>query len=165
LGQPIADHFYSFRGENYDLFLVPVGDPYCLMVLTRPILMQQMGSIAEQAHATARSVMLSLARLGFASSHVAKPEPSKPVTAELLAESGLELEDLDPDLIYEGMDTGSLADEELENFFSSSEQKEVKDADAFWDALAEDDVKPELGSGDSLSYDQAAKLGLAPDDE
>ncbi len=165
LGQPTADHFYSFRGENYDLFIVPVGDPYCLMVLTRPILMQQLGSIAEQAHATARTVMLSLSRLGLTSSHVAKPEPSKPVTAELIASAGLEPEDVDPDLIYEGMDTGSLADEALENFFSDSEQKEVKDADAFWDALAEEDVKPELGSGDSLSYDQAAKLGLAPDEE
>ena len=160
LGQHVPDHFFSFRGENYDLFLVPVGDPYCLLVLTRPILLQQLGSIAEQIHVTARNVMLNLSRLGISSTKV------KPPTAELVLDEESERKRRsaadEPATIPR---TGSLADEALENLLSAQQQEASEDADAFWESLTDEDLKPELGSGDSLSYDQAAKLGLAPDED
>jgi hypothetical protein len=57
------------------------------------------------------------------------------------------------------------ADTKLEDLFASAEQIDAQDADAFWESFSTEEVKPELSSGDSLSYDQAAKLGLAPEDE
>ena len=168
LGQHIPDHFLSFRGENYDLFLAPVGDPYCLMVLTRPILMQQLGSVAEQVHATARNVMLSLSRMGISSAKM------KPPTSELVLEESkgmpqedwVEAEPVAPESESEYVtETGSLADEQLESLFSGAGQGESDDVDAFWDSATTEDVKPELGNTDSLSYDQASKLGLAPDEK
>ena len=61
--------------------------------------------------------------------------------------------------------TDALADEALESLFSATNQEAFDDVDAFWESISNEDVKPELASGDSLSYDQAAKLGLAPDED
>ena len=160
LGQRVPDHFYSFRGENYDLFLVPVGDSYCLLVLTRPILMQQLGPIAEHVHATARNVMLNLSRLGISSTKM------KPPTSELVLDEEADRRRRSAsDEPVTVPRTDSLADEALENLFSASGQESFDDVDAFWESISNEDVKPELASGDSLSYDQAAKLGLAPDED
>lgn len=163
LGQHVPDHFFSFRGENYDLFLVPVGDAHCLMVLTRPILPQQLGSIAEQIHATSRTMLLSLARLGVLSPGTGSLNVADlpPGTGSLRGSTGT-LRTPTGELALD--DTGSL-DENLEDLFESGTQEVVSDADAFWDTLSTEDVKPELSSGDSLSYDQAAKLGLAPNED
>lgn len=163
LGQHIPDHFFSFRGENYDLFLVPVGDAHCLMVLTRPILPQQLGAIAEQIHTTSRTVLLSLARLGVLSPGTGSLPASDlpPGTGGLHRPTG-SLRTPTGELALD--DTGSL-DESLEGLFESGTHEAATDADSFWDTAAAEDVKPELSSGDSLSYDQAAKLGLAPGEE
>ena len=163
LGQHVPDHFFSFRGENYDLFIVPVGDAHCLMVLTRPILPQQLGSIAEQIHTTSRSMLLSLARLGVLSPGTGSLPAADllPGTGGLRRSTGT-LRTPTGELALD--DTGSL-DENLEDLFESSTHQAVTDAEAFWDTAAAEDVKPELSSGDSLSYDQAAKLGLAPEEE
>jgi CheY-like chemotaxis protein len=169
LGQHIPDHFYSFRGENYDLFLAPVGESYCLMALTRPILPQQLGNISDQINKTARSVLLSLSRLGVLSSADKEPLPEPtgeektiPAPRRVRPEPGE-----DPGFVKPS--TGALAaageDQSLEALFTSTEEAPAQDADAFWDTLPEEDIKPELTSGDSLSYDQAAKLGFAPPEE
>ena len=78
LGQNTPDHFYSFRGENYDLFIAPVGEAYCLMILTRPTLLQELGNIAALAHNTAKSILLSLSRLGI-STHISAQQNFLPV--------------------------------------------------------------------------------------
>ncbi|MBN2045085.1 MAG: response regulator [Anaerolineales bacterium] len=163
LGQHVPDHFFSFRGENYDLFLVPVGDAHCLMVLTRPILPKQLGYLAERIHATSKTVLLSLARLGILSPGTggldtgAHPGTGALRTGALRTPTG--------ELIVQDVDSDSLADESLEDLFESGTHEVTTDADSFWDSLSAEDVKPDLSSGDSLSYDQAAKLGLAPNEE
>ena len=55
-------------------------------------------------------------------------------------------------------------DAELEDLLKEAEDVKQTDADAFWESLSTE-VKPDLGSGDSLSYDQAVQLGLAPSDD
>jgi CheY-like chemotaxis protein len=163
LGQHVPDHFFSFRGENYDLFLVPVGDAHCLMVLTRPILPKQLGFLAERIHATSKTVLLSLARLGILSPSTGGLDSgSLPGTGAL--GSG-RLRSPTGELIPQGVDSGSLADEGLEDLFESGPQEAISDADSFWDSLSTEDVQPDMSSGDSLSYDQAAKLGLAPEED
>ncbi len=153
LGQNMPDHLLSFRGENYDLFLTPVGEAYCLMTLTKPILAQELGEVAKQVQNTAKNVLLSLSRLGV-STHangeetpaVEAPAPPAPVEeATPVAEK--------------------IPDAGLDDLLAAAGDVKKQDADAFWESFAVEEVKPELGSSDSLTYDQAAQLGLAPKDE
>lgn len=150
LGQHIPDHLFSFRGENYDLFIAPVGEAYCLAVTTKPTLAQELGKIAKEVQGTAKAVLLSLAKLGVSTqSRGPQPvEPEKPKTAPLEAP----------------VETGP-ADSELENLFAKADEVKKQDADAFWESFAAAEVKPELSSSDSLSYDQAVQLGLAPSED
>ncbi len=153
LGQNIPDHFYSYRGENYDLFLAPAGDSHCLLVLTKPTLPQEIGNIISLVQGTARSVFLNLARLKIIQQEEEFPKvlPSEEPAAA-------------PDVPAISQEGGEL-DSSLEELLEDAEQAQPQDADAFWAAAAGEDIKPELTSADSLSYDQAAKLGLAPSDD
>lgn len=170
LGQNVPDHFYSFRGENYDLFLAPVGEAYCLMILTRPTLLQEMGNIASQVHNTAKSILLSLSRLGI-STHVGGQHGLKPISEFQGLQSGTEgTPSSQPETAQaeEGdfFDAVDLpADQNLESLFSSLEENRPEDADAFWDAFSNEEVSTERSSSDTLTYDEAAKLGLAPNDD
>jgi hypothetical protein len=151
LGQHIPDHLFSFRGENYDLFLAPVGEAYCLAVTTKPTLAQELGKIAKEVQGTAKAVLLSLAKLGVSTQSrgpQTPEEPEKPKTAPL-----------------EVPEEPGPSDEELEDLFAQAAEVKKQDADAFWDSFSADEVKPELSSSDSLSYDQAVQLGLAPSED
>ncbi len=161
LGQNTPDHFYSFRGENYDLFLAPVGEAYCLMVLTHPILLQEVGEFANLMHNTAKTVLLSMARLGistqpsYQTSSLAEKEPR---TTGSLARTAAE----EPDTVP----AGELpSDRSLEELLSSLEGQEIQDVDEFWETLSNEEIRPDMSNSDSLSYDQAAKLGLAPSED
>jgi len=166
LGQNTPDHFYSFRGENYDLFVVPVGEAYCLMILTRPTLLQEMGEIASHAHNTAKSILLSLSRLGIST------QVSTQYSQMFRGES--QAPQLDPEAYpaTRHPETGELipaanlpADANLESLFSSLDENQIEDADAFWESLSSEEIETESSSSDTLSYDEAAKLGLAPSDD
>jgi CheY-like chemotaxis protein len=153
LGQNTPDHFLSFRGENYDLFMSPVGGQRCLILLTRPILLQELGVVASRLHTAARSVLLSLSRQ---SADLDQPDvPDEPLTAAEAA----------PGKTAEPSPSATAADADIEGLLSGLEDGRASDADAFWEALAEEDIKPEFKISDSISYDQAAELGLAPSDD
>jgi len=169
LGQNTPDHFYSFRGENYDLFLAPVGEAYCLMILTRPTLQQELGNIATHAHNTAKSILLSLSRLGI-STHIGTPyslpvkadEKKAPLDSE--ASPAIRAETTLPETSDQALAIDSVADQNLENLFSSLEENQIQDADAFWETFSSEEINTE-SSSDTLSYDEAAKLGLAPSED
>lgn len=166
LGQNIPDHFYSFRGENYDLFIAPVGEAYCLMILTRPTLLQELGNIASQAHSTAKSILLSLSRLGISTHISGFPKPPgrelapEPVGLQASAPETSEAEASDP-----GSEAELQADQNLESLFSKIEENQAQDADAFWEAFSSEEINTERISSDTLTYDEAAKLGLAPNED
>jgi CheY-like chemotaxis protein len=165
LGQNTPDHFYSFRGENYDLFLAPVGEAYCLMALTHPIMLQEVGSIANLMHNTAKTVLLSMARLGIST----QPSYHSPYqTGALSGEDGRKPGAATADApAEEDGDPGETlpGDQTLEDLLSAVDVQETEDVDAFWETLSNEEIKPDLSSSDSLSYDQAAKLGLAPSED
>lgn len=153
LGQQNPDHLLSFRGENYDLFLAPVGEAYCLLITTKPTLVKETGKIAKAVQAATKSVLISLARLGVstesreptsdAAPDAPAPEPKKEEKAAV----------------------PTSKDPELESLLADAQDVKKKDADAFWDSAPSEDIKPDLGTGDSLSYDQAVQLGLAPSED
>jgi CheY-like chemotaxis protein len=151
LGQHVPDHFFSFRGENYDLFVAPVGEAYCLAVTTKPTLAQELGKIAKEVQGTAKAVLLSLAKLGVSTQSRAAQSPEPAVEQ--------------PAAVPSPVEEAGLTDEELESLLAEATGVKKQDADAFWDTFSDSEVKPELSSGDSLSYDQAVQLGLAPSED
>lgn len=160
LGQNRPDHFFSFRGENYDLFISPVGDGYCLLVLTRPIMLSEMGDIAVKLDTAAKNILLGLVRMGV-SSHPAETVAESSLLSDATAAEAAAEETEEPAPLPEDLP----ADEKLEDLFASADKIITQDADAFWEAFSAEEVKPELSSSDSLSYDQAAQLGLAPQED
>jgi CheY-like chemotaxis protein len=150
LGQLTPDHLYSFRGENYDLFVAPVGEAYCLAVTTKPTLIQELGKIAKQIQATAKHVLLSLSKLGVSTqSRIYLSD--EPITLSASHETLPE--------------KPGVSDEELESLLSKAAAVNKKDADDYWDSASPENVQPNPSSGDSLTYDQAVKLGLAPSED
>jgi hypothetical protein len=149
LGQQLPDNLLSFRGENYDLFLAPIGEAYCLLVATKPTLINNTSKIAKAIQATSKAVVMSLDNLGISTrsrgtgSLKGAPAPKEKA---------------------KGKDAPAKSDAELEDLLKDAKEVKQTDADAFWESLATE-VKPDLGSGDSLSYDQAVQLGLAPSDD
>jgi CheY-like chemotaxis protein len=148
LGQQIPNNLFSFHGKEHDLFLAPVVEAYCLLIVTDPIKVSKTGEIAKTAQNAAESVLIHLSKLGV-STHSSEAAPAAAPAPE--PEEPIE----------------DLSDPELESLFAQANKKQVKqeDADAFWESLSEEEIKPEQASGDSLSYDQAVQLGLAPSDE
>lgn len=150
LGGENPDNLFSFRGENYDMFLAPVGQAYCLLVTTKPTLVQETGKIAKSLQAAAKSVVLSLSRLGVSTeSRASAPAAS----ADSKSEEGSPAAD------------PASTDVDLEALLAAAAGDKKQDADAFWDSLSTADIKPDQVTGDSLSYDQAAQLGLAPSED
>ena len=147
LGQHIPDHLFSFRGENYDLFMAPVGEAYCLAVTTKPTLAQELGKIAKEIQGTAKAVLLSLSKLGVSTQ-------SRAVQAAYATSPAAAQDDLP--------EKPGVSDEELEKLLSKAAAVKKQDADDFWESASPENVHPDPSSGDSLTYDQAMQLGLAP---
>ncbi|MFN2144085.1 MAG: response regulator [Anaerolineales bacterium] len=167
LGQQVPDHFYSFRGENYDLFISPVGGAYCLMVMTHPVLPQEIGEVAKKMHNTAKMVLLSMARLGISIQATAPKTGPLPELTPMPTPRSTEVPTiLRSDYFAEQeREAETASDQSMEELFASVEEQPLSDVDAFWETLDQEEIKPELTSSDSLSYEQAAKLGLAPSED
>jgi len=157
LGQNRPDHFYSFRGENYDLLSTPTGDSHCLLMVSRPIMHNEIGDLAVKLDTASKNILLALARMGVSSDlsdeKIPPPQPAVEIAPASQAEpKTTPREDLP-------------ADSRLEDLFAVAQEINEQDADDFWETISVQEIKPELNSGDSLSYDQAARLGLAPKDD
>lgn len=165
LGQNRPDHFFSFRGENYDLFITPVGEGYCLLTLTRPILLSELSEIAMKMDAAAKLILLSLARMGISAEVDEAPTQASPPVEESPAPEPIQEQEPEPEPEPALSAKELPPDAALEDLFSSADKIKAQDADAFWESFSSEEIKPELSNGNSLSYDQAAQLGLAPEDE
>ncbi len=138
-------------GSDYDLFLTNVGQNVGLLVLTRSKVWDEtrVGGLLKITRQAARDLLEMLATWGvqLAESPAATPpavqeEPPPDVPEEELASVLPEL-----DAIFGKVDSSQLKTEEV---------------DAFWDALTAGPPE-DLARSDSLSFDQAQQLGLAPD--
>jgi CheY-like chemotaxis protein len=146
LEQDTPDNLLSFRGANYDLFLAPVGEAYCLLVTTKPTLFREAGKIAKAIQTASKAILMSLFNLGVST----QSREEAPATSPK------------PD---DEKEPEPLSDPELEKLLAAGMEKLKQEADAFWETLPPNDVIPSIESGDALSYDQAAQLGLAPPEE
>jgi CheY-like chemotaxis protein len=147
LEQDTPDNLMSFRGGNYDLFLAPVGEAYCLLVTTKPTLFREMGKIAKAVQTASKAILMSLYNLGVSTqTRIEKPGTAPKPATEKKEEEG-------------------ISDQKLEELLAKGANVSKQDADAFWESAPEDEVPVSIESGDVLSYDQAAQLGLAPSED
>jgi len=148
LEQDTPDNLMSFRGGNYDLFLAPVGETYCLLVTTKPTLFREMGQIAKAIQTASKAVLMSLYNLGVSTqARIEKPGTAPKPAAEKKDEKD------------------ATSDQKLEELLAKGAKISKQDADAFWEATQREEVPVSPESGDVLSYDQAAQLGLAPPED
>jgi CheY-like chemotaxis protein len=148
LEQDTPDNLMSFRGGTYDLFLAPVGEAYCLLVTTKPTLFREMGKIAKAIQTASKAVLMSLYNLGVSTQTRAetpgtapKPDTEKKDEKEV------------------------ISDQKLEELLAAGAKISKQDADAFWASTQRGEMAVSVESGDSLTYEQAVQLGLAPTEE
>lgn len=147
LGQPLPLNMLFFPGKQYDLALAPVGLSSAALLFIPPI---GEAKLIGQAWAGLRAAIQDFRSL------LAERRPAAPAvilgaeervpTREAPLAVGEELSGLD-DLLSKAL----------------SGATKPQDADAFWKTLVEQGETDQLTSADALSYEQARKLGLAPE--
>ncbi|MEK6221991.1 MAG: response regulator [Chloroflexota bacterium] len=143
------DHLFSFRGEAYDLFISPIGEAYALLISTDSQKPENMGEIARAVQNTSANVLGNLTSMGISTDSRDVPQTGTLKTKE-------------PEPVVE-----NLSDPALENLLMDKPKKTKKqtEEDAFWETAVAEEITAEFPSGDSLSYDQALQLGLAPSED
>jgi CheY-like chemotaxis protein len=140
------DQFSVFSGGNHDLILVPIDASYALLLATNDLAGR--GALFDTIRATLavrNEVGQALRSIGAAAESLATPpgRKRKGKTGEL-----------------------SAGAPELESLLKAASDKkpEPADLDAFWDqAAAQHANKPT--SSDVIPYEEARKMGLAPDEK
>jgi CheY-like chemotaxis protein len=146
-----ATYVQGYIGKDFDLAIAPLGDLAMLAVLPKGRSGLRLALAFEELQAAQEDLDEIFNRMGVGAAkpaEPAKPEPEpapKPVTKA-------------PPVVLE-------PDPELKNLEQliarSGGQIKPEDADAFWES-SPDAGKPSISSPDMITYDQAAKLGLAP---
>lgn len=145
LGMETPDNLMFFAGTQHHLCLAPVGACALLVVAEDGFRSVQLSVIRRAVHQTVGEVGKILASLGVE----VKPAPEAPPPA--------------PEAVEVALDPQALAG--LEAVFSGSKTVKEQDVDAFWDAASEQSEFDASGNADALTYDQARRLGIAPEDE
>jgi CheY-like chemotaxis protein len=164
VGDETLQHAMAFPGKDYHLVLAPAGD-YALLVLVHPgrsaLRMAVAVEEALEAQQALREVLPGIPpKLAELQEAGATVEPHPPSTAPL---PEIQPEDLEAEPMSK-LDSQSLVD--FEALLSQSEEElKDKDVDAFWETLASQGQPGPAANPDALSYDQARKLGLAPEEE
>lgn len=160
LSQPIPDTLLSFHGKEYDIYITHVGEAYCLLITMPPQKPEAIGKIAKATQITSKSVLKSLANMGIlVGAREVEAVAAAPTSADAPAEAAAPTE---PEIDYD-----SLSDPEMEDLFANLGDAAPKtdDAESFWDDAGDIEVQPSAPSGDGLSFEEAMKLGLTPEDE
>ncbi|HVN55472.1 MAG TPA: response regulator [Anaerolineaceae bacterium] len=166
LGQEHSENVLAFRGPAYDLLCAPLGKSLMvLVVLKRSRSSVRLAVAVDELLMAQKDLENTLIGMG-----VGVPEP---VPAEMtLAPEGASGGEAVP-AGQSPQATGPAGPEEaagsvedLEALLSKSGKAGLKpaDVDAFWDRAAEKKDTGELSNPDMLSYDQASRLGLTPDE-
>jgi CheY-like chemotaxis protein len=149
LGGNPSDDFLFFHGADYDLVMAQVGEPLGLVAIlpqgTHPVQL----SLAYQALRSATQGLLpTLRAIGVGLQNAEQSQPALP--EEEIAPEEVPLE----------------VPQEIETLFDASAMGTIKpeEVDAFWDQLAEKGIQEGVLNADAISYEQARRLGLTPDE-
>jgi len=145
LGANPPQHVSYFSGPKYDLILARVGAYYALLVVVTPL------SQALEVSQVMRRIFSGVSDLH-----------------EILVDLGINLEGEGLPTPIEPTEPEEDSDEEaprIDALFQKAEKvtPPLEDVDEFWDSLVKGDASAEITSADALTYEQALRLGLAPE--
>jgi CheY-like chemotaxis protein len=150
MGLDLPESLLDFTGGKYHLRMAPVGPNYALLVVTpENFKVDKSGASDQSIHLAVHDLQQILESMGMdleERQHAeAVPEP-----VELAAEVPV-----DPE---------TLASVEA-LFGQASKERGKEEVDAFWDTLVEKSELDGTSNADALSYEQARRLGLTPEEE
>ena len=140
---PPSDLMY-FAGSKYDVFLAHVGEAYALLVAANP------SGLSDQVHESIKLVHTGLQDLLIILAHMGVPIKSG---------GQLPLPEVDiPEEVF-------VVEPEIEALFQDAESTDLdfEEVDAFWDTASMKLKDEEITNADALTYEQARRLGLTPD--
>jgi CheY-like chemotaxis protein len=149
LGMEKPDNMLFFAGLKHHLCLVPVGSSYVLVLVARDGFQAvQLTAMRQAIHPAVQDLQSILENIGMElQPQREEPTPALPPLAEVV---------IDPEVLA-GVD--ALFGQ------ASSDHFKQQDADAFWDTLTQQSELDGVSNADALNYEQAKRLGLAPEDE
>lgn len=150
----------ALHGSTSDLVITSMGRFTLVVFMKHSPGMLRLALAFEEVMQSQERFITILEEMGFklqpeapAESVIAQPQPAA-VEAQLVVAA------VEPPSFEELKDL-----EQLEALFGKvTPDQHPQDADAFWDSLTVEDEKPGPSSPDMLSFDQALKLGLMPED-
>lgn len=151
LGARRPESLTFFGGTKYALFFAPVSTSHALLVAVNAVQMDEQISHAVQfVYKALYDLQNILERIGV------------PVRAEEPVSESAERLEQEQEEIEEDLEEAPILDAIFENASSDADQPD--DPDAFWDSAA-DDVSEDVSNADVLTYEQALRLGLTPEDD
>ncbi|MBE7534147.1 MAG: response regulator [Anaerolineales bacterium] len=152
--QEQLENYHIFRGGDHDLILIPVNSSHALLLAGKNIAASARILKTVEAMLFVRGeVERALQSLGVAALPAAPVEPTAETEETSLRVSPfIHEEESEPDVDVDAL------------FTSAGKKTKVKDANAFWDEAAEKAGSIPLAP-DMISFEEANKLGLAPDRE
>lgn len=146
LGAYLPNNWICFTGKAYDVFLTPIGQSIGLLVVTTAVGWdgERLGLFVRSIRSADEELSATLAEWGVT------------LSTEVVEENAVVLPE---------QETPEEVTIDLEAIFGKAQQMPVKpeDADAFWDAAAQDS-EDQVARADVISYSQARQLGLAPEE-
>jgi hypothetical protein len=147
IGVSSPEDLFFFAGSQYDVYLSHVGRSFAILIISEAnIESTTPTAVLRHVRPLVNHLILLLAELDESSSEAVDgvvPKEAEPEEGD--QEGGINLDDVFSEAENKEFSTGELSD--------------------FWDAAVEQhDIKPASDPG-ALSYEQARKMGLAPDDE
>ena len=142
LGGHSSKNFTFFHGKSFDLTISPIGRMYALLMATNRDPSTPVDQITRSMSAAIKDIFSTLSILGLTAGIGNTGQLSKNTT-------------------------GSLVDPELESMFEKAKSKKVKkeEIESFWETLPDTQVVDNIAGGQSLSFEEAAELGLAPPED
>lgn len=191
LGELHPEHILGFKGPAYHVVVAPVFAGYALMIFLRVEKSSLRLALAFEEAMQAQQDLYQLIQSspgGLAeSAPVSEPESNVPASPEVadhvpVPEHGASPAGNDQEPAASGRQPPASIPEEpagtahastaekvsledsLENLLRASADSKLEpgDVDAFWDDLSAQDEHANTDSPDTLSYDQAIRMGLAP---
>jgi CheY-like chemotaxis protein len=167
--QETLDAYYFFRGGEHDLLFIPINSMYALMVAGDDLASSERILETVQALLALRDeVENSLKSLGVTGELTGSTQP-EPNQVEASAQSETVSETASPSSAHKKgkakEQTAAPPASEMENLLEQAGKKIKKDEmDSYWDQAAEKHSHVPANP-DGISYEQARKLGLAPDED
>jgi CheY-like chemotaxis protein len=163
LGIKIPNNLMFFKGRQYHLCIAPVGAAHTILLVFDAMHQADFPlAVNGPVFQAAEEILESLSRVSAAAPATPQELPETP------PEAGFPVEPVETILLpqEEDLQPEPVDIPDLNELFKKEKTAlDTKQVDSFWDAAVEQDGTNGAGSASALSYDEARRLGLAPNDE